>query len=457
MTGLRSGAVTELRLAGAGIGVAGVFVLSELLPLGALAVLQLSDNGIGGCMSSYEALEALGRAIGASRTLEVVDLSQNSMQAPDVQALVSGGVAKGAKLCTLNLLRNALGHEGRGILLGALRRSCEAFTSVCGIPRGVTHVDLSCQHLEPEDAKLLAEELMLHPVPSINLSDSALCGSTDDRLPACSSLGLEALAASLGRQPQLEILVLRGNCIGGNKSGNSPEAFWALGRAILESASLRHVDLSKNNMCLEDAHAFLQGGGLRGALQSLDLSGAAPELLLLLHPGPLRSLDLSGAAPELLLLLHPGPLRSLDLSGAAPELLLLLHPGPLRSLDLSGAAPELLLLLHPGPLRSLDLSGAAPELLLLLHPGPLRSLDLSGAAPELLLLLHPGPLRSLDLSGNMLNGQGIFDVDFSAVVALTAALALGGPLEALNLCHTNMDGEATCQLAAAVLQHPTLR
>ncbi|KAK3255054.1 hypothetical protein CYMTET_35745, partial [Cymbomonas tetramitiformis] len=170
MTGLRSGAVTELRLAGAGIGVAGVFVLSELLPLGALAVLQLSDNGIGGCMSSYEALEALGRAIGASRTLEVVDLSQNSMQAPDVQALVSGGVAKGAKLCTLNLLRNALGHEGRGILLGALRRSCEAFTSVCGIPRGVTHVDLSCQHLEPEDAKLLAEELMLHPVPSINLS-----------------------------------------------------------------------------------------------------------------------------------------------------------------------------------------------------------------------------------------------------------------------------------------------
>eukprot|EP00854_Cymbomonas_tetramitiformis_P034616 gene34616-biopygen34470 len=85
-------------------------------------------------------------------------------------------------LNTLNLLRNNLEDDGRAAILAALEQS-DTLTSVCGIPRSATAMDLSNRQLSYEDAKLLAGELVFNgSLNTLDVRKNSITGDAAQQL-----------------------------------------------------------------------------------------------------------------------------------------------------------------------------------------------------------------------------------------------------------------------------------
>ncbi|KAK3270513.1 hypothetical protein CYMTET_21093 [Cymbomonas tetramitiformis] len=247
----------------------GIKVLAEALVFNtSLNTLKLSNNELCGVdqrgVGTYNAsgIKALADALAFNTSLNTLDLDWNGIGPEGAKALADAltpnaeGVfntslntlglentrigPEGAKalavvltpnaegvfntsLNTLNLLRNNLEDDGRAAILAALEQS-DTLTSVCGILRSSTAMDLTIKDLSNEDAKLLAGELVFNgSMNTLNL-----------KLNRIGPEGAEALAVALTPNAKgvfntsLNMLDLRYNELGSE------------GKAALQEAVRKH-------------------------------------------------------------------------------------------------------------------------------------------------------------------------------------------------------------------------
>jgi Ran GTPase-activating protein (RanGAP) involved in mRNA processing and transport len=171
------GNLKELNISNNSLKAKGVEILAPALEAnGSLSKLDLSRN----YLATKEAGAVLGAMLNTNTSLIVLDLSDNFKRyvaddGPGFASEIANGLEANGSLASVNLLKNSIGVDQASALV-KIKESKPNLRTLCGFTLEETELDMSQQGLEPEDAILLASDIL----DMGSLSKLTFCGIRGD-------------------------------------------------------------------------------------------------------------------------------------------------------------------------------------------------------------------------------------------------------------------------------------
>ncbi|KAK3254364.1 hypothetical protein CYMTET_36420 [Cymbomonas tetramitiformis] len=379
----------------------------------------------------------LGAVLVSNGSLNTLYLDDNEIGDEGAKALAvaltpnAEGVFN-TSLNTLSVWQNAVQLEGARALVDAVKQR-NAPIKLCGNLLDVEARNLSSEGLKPEDALLLANDLVFNGSLNTLILYNNRIGPQ----------GAKALAVAL--TPNAEGVFntsLNTLHLGRNKIG--PEGAKALAVALTPNAEgVFNGSLNTLNLL----HSNLEDDGCAAILAALEQSDTLTSVCGI--PPHATEIDLSGC------------LRPEDMELLAGELV---FNGSLNTLDIcnNGITGETARRLFEAVLAHRSMKVFNKIQMQDLKDDKVTELDLSGTkigVPGALvlgrLLVSNGSLKTLDLNSNNIGPEGAK----ALAVALTpnAEGVFNGSLSTLDVRVNNITGEAAELLAEAMLAHPSMK
>ena len=151
---------TELNLSYKALGPGDAKLLGpEISVIPSITSLSLAGNLLGD-----DGVEAFSIGLKENRSLKTLDLSDQGFGhriGPRGATALASAIAVMTSVTSVSLLANRFDDETVAMLL-KLKEEKPALTTLCGLKPNQTNVDLSFKKLGPQDAKLLAPEILVH-------------------------------------------------------------------------------------------------------------------------------------------------------------------------------------------------------------------------------------------------------------------------------------------------------